>query len=433
MSDSVLGRTAAPWWRRRVIVGGAAAALLIAIALAMWLPNRGEGRPSTGEAAAMHGMEIPAASDGAVHLTADQIAQFGITLGTVEQRRLVHEVRAAGAVAVAETRVVQVAPRFSGFVERLHVDFTGQRVSRGQPLLDVYSPELLAAQEELLLAKRLQSAIGEGTVPGLPDQSTDLLAAARRRLALWDVSESQIDEVLRTGRPLRVVTLYAPASGVVTEKNVVRGQAIESGQSLYTIADLSQLWVETELREGDAGSVRVGSGASLELGAFPGRTFKGRVEYVLPTLDAASRTVRARIVVSNADGILKPGMYVTVRLRTPTRTTLTAPSTSIIRTGERAVVFVDMGRGRLAPTAVETGAVAGDYTEILAGLEPGQRVVTSAQFILDSESNLAEVMRAMIGQTGASDAGTMTDMSGMDMPGMKGADTKGVRTPNGTR
>jgi RND family efflux transporter MFP subunit len=269
--------------------------------------------------------------------------------------------------------------------------------------------------------------MGRSTVPGVPEGS-NLVEAAKRRLRLWDISEAQIEEVLRSGRVRRTLTLYAPTSGVVVEKNVVRGQAIAVGERLYTIADLAEVWIDVQFREGDAAAVRVGSGADIELAGLPGRQFKGRVEYVYPTLDQETRTVRARVAAANTGGLVKPGMYATVRVTTPGRSALAVPTSAVIRTGERSVVFVDMGGGQLMPHEVETGGTGTDYVEILAGLEPGQRVVTSAQFLLDSESNLAEVMKAMMGQMGTSD---MNDMPGMDMGGMdsKGADMKGMKMP----
>ena len=405
-------RTTGPRLRRLLLGIGLALVAILVIAL-LWR-SRDESESDVAET--MQGMEM--SPDRSVRLTTAQMQQFGVTFGSVEERRLDRDVRAAGAVRVAETRVADVAPKFGGFAERLDVDFTGQTVRRGQPLVDVYSPELLAAQQELISARALDRAIGESSVPGVPSQSTDFVASARRRLELWGLSEAQIENVIRSGRPTRTVTLYSPASGIVTAKNIVRGQAFEPGQTLYTIADLSEVWVEAELREADAGAVRVGSGADLDLAAYPGRTFKGRVDYVYPTLDTAARTIRARVAVANQQGLLKPGMYATVRLSTPSRMALTVPSSAVLRTGERSIVFVDMGNGSVVPAEVEIGMVAGDFTEVLAGLELGQRVVTSAQFLLDSESNLAEVMRAMMGQMGAQDAPSM-DMPGMRMPSDK--------------
>lgn len=395
------------------------ALIVLLAALATWavFDFRSRTRPASAPASSgmsgMSGMEgMNMSADGSVQLTAGQLTQFGITFGTVDLRTLADEVRAVGVVTVDERRVAQVAPRFGGFAERLHVDFTGQAVRTGQPLLDIYSPELLAAQEELLVARQLERTMREGAVPGVPAGSSDLQSAARRRLRLWDISDAQIDQILASGSVRRTLTLYSPASGVVIEKSVSRGQAFQPGQTLYTIADLARVWIDVEFRESDIGSVREGSAATLELTSYPGRPLQGRVAYVYPTVQQESRTVKARIEVANADGRLKPGMYATVRITTPARSVLAAPASAIIRTGERSLAFADMGGGNLMPHEVETGRTAGDYVEILSGLTAGQRVVTSAQFLLESESNLAEVMRSMVGQTGRSGSG---DMPGMDM------------------
>ena len=416
---------------RRITV----AAVAITVAVLVWamLASLNDGESSR-RASGMAGMEsMPGVTEtGSVRLTSVQIRQFGVTFGTVDVRTLTFDVRATGVVAFDETKIVQVAPRFAGFVERLYVDFTGQPVRRGQPLLEIYSPELVAAQQELLLAAQLQRDIGRSAIPGVPASSTNLVEAARRRLRLWDISEGQIDAVLRTGRVRRTMTLYSPASGVVTDKKVVRGQATTAGEPLYTIADLTDLWIDVQLREADAAAVRVGSGADVELAGRPGRALKGRVEYVYPTVGQEARTVRARVAVTNSDGTLKPGMYATVRVLTPARSALTVPNSAVVRTGERNIVFVDMGGGELMPHDVQLGATVGEYTEVLSGVDDGQRVVISAQFLLDSESNLAEVMRSMMGQTGSGD---MKDMPGMKMPGMddKGASMKGMpgmKTPD---
>ncbi len=435
---SELGKTAGTWRSRalgafrrmssrdRGLAIAAAAALVTAVTIWAVAASRDDAAEARQAAGGMPGMDMT--GSGSVRLTSAQISQFGITFGTVDVRTLTFDVRTTGVVSFDETKIVQVAPKFAGFVERLYVDFTGQPVARGQPLLEIYSPDLVAAQQELLLAAQLQRDIGRSTVPGVPAGSTNLVEAARRRLRLWDISEGQIADVLRTGRVRRTMTLYSPASGVVTEKKVVRGQATTAGEQLYTITDITDLWIDVQLRETDAAAVRVGSGTDVEFAGLPGRVFKGRVEYVYPTLDQQARTVRARVAVTNSDGVLKPGMYATVRVITPARSALTVPSSAVIRTGERNVVFVDMGGGELMPHEVELGPTVGDYTEVLAGLEPGQRVVTSAQFLLDSESNLAEVMRSMMGQAGSSDMGKMKDMPGMQMPGMddKGASMKGM-------
>ena len=403
-----------------------------------------ETAPAEGKA--MGGMDMGGmnmSGDGSVHLTAAQIREFGITFGTAEQRSLEAGVRTVGIVNFDETRIAQVAPKFGGFVERLYVDFTGKPVRAGQPLVEIYSPELVSAQEELLLAAGLDQSLGESSVPGVTGGRSNLAEAAIRRLRLWDISEGQVREILRTGRVRRTLTLHAPVSGVVVEKQVLRGQSVQPGQTLYTIADLSEVWVEAEIRERDAGTVQEGSAATVELAAFPGRPIAGRVEYVYPTLQDEARTLKARIAIPNPGGRIKPGMFATVRLSSPSRTALAVPSSAVVHTGERAVVFVDLGGGKIAPQEVEVGGVAGDYTEILAGVEPGQRVVTSAQYILDSESNMAEVMKAMVGMMGEGMEMDMGGMEGMDMSGgsgggmqmegmdMKGADMKGTTKPGG--
>ena len=438
MMPAQVNETRIPRWERltpraRALTIAAAAVVIVGTVVTGLLLLRTDGAARSGggrAAASMKGMPgMDAGAGGAVvRLTSAQLRQFGVTFATVEVRQLASETRTTGMVTVDETKLAQVTPKFSGFVDRLYVNATGQPVRRGEPLLDVYSPDLLAAQQDLLVAAQLERDIGRSAVPGVPGNTTDLVAAARRRLELWDISDAQIDEILRSGHARRALTLYAPATGVVLEKRVVQGQSIQPGEPLYTIADLSDVWVDVQLREADAAAAKAGAGADIELAGVPGRVFKGRVTYVYPTLDSASRAVRARVVVANTTGLLKPGMYATVRLFTPSRSALTVPNTAVLRTGEQNVVFVDMGNGQLAPNPVELGRTAGDYTEVLSGLEPGQGVVTSAQFLLDSESNLAEVMRAMMSQMSAADVNQMKDMPGMQMPGTndRGADMKGM-------
>jgi multidrug efflux pump subunit AcrA (membrane-fusion protein) len=339
------------------------------------------------------------------------------------------EIRAVGIVNFDETRLSGVTTKFGGYVERLHVDFTGRAVRAGEPLVEIYSPELVVAQEELLLAARLQSALEGSSVPGVPAGTSDVVGAARRKLRLWDISDAQIDRVLASGEAQRTLTLYSPVGGVVIEKNILAGEAVTAGQPLYRIADLGEVWVEAELREADAALVEQGDAATVELSALPGRPIRGRIEYAYPTLQAEARSLKVRVAVPNGDRRLKPGMYATVRIAAPARQALTVPLPAVLNTGERRLVFVDLGGGRIAPQEVEVGRAGAVYIEILAGLEPGQRVVTSAQYLLDSESNLAETMRSMIGMMNTSDMGAMDGMEGMDM----GADMQGMDEPGSER
>ncbi|HET8771386.1 MAG TPA: efflux RND transporter periplasmic adaptor subunit [Gemmatimonadaceae bacterium] len=394
------------------------AAVVVLVGVVWWL-NARHDEPAPDAVAAhegMPGMESPSAQestpgmdnmpgmdmsgrdlgDGTVALSAGQLREFGVTFGTVAVRTLESTTRATGIVTVDETRVARVAPKASGYVERVYADYTGQTVRRGEPLVELYSPDVLAAQEELLLAARLARTLSDSGVPGVPESRVDVLGTARRRLQLLDVTEAQIDEVLRTGQASRTITIHAPAGGTITEKSVVLGEAVDAGATLYTIADLSRVWVEAEVREADAAMLKRGLKAEIALAGQPGRALAGQVEFVYPTVDPATRSVRARIGVANADGALRPGAYAIVSLTAPSRRALTVPASAVIHTGERSLVFVDMGNGRLMSHDVETGRREGDLVEVLTGVEAGQRVVTSAQYLLESESNLADVMRAMM-------------------------------------
>ena len=414
-------RTRVAWGVAAVTVAVATAWLLRTMAADDADPQA-QSAPTAAGSEAMPGMDMggSTAGDGSISLTADQLREFGITFGVVEVRTLTDVVRTVGILGFDETRVASVTVRFGGYVERLFVDFTGRSVREGEPVAEVYSPELLAAQEELLLAARLQGEISGSVVPGVQPSSTDLVDAGRQRLLLWGISQGQVDQILADGRARRTLTLHAPVAGVVIEKNVVVGQSVVAGQSLYTIADLTELWVDAEVREADAGLVREGDAVSLEMSALPGRLIPGRIEYVYPTLEDQARTLRARVAIANPRGRLRPGMYATVRIQAAGRSALTVPAAAILDTGERRLVFVDMGGGRILPQQVEVGRISGELAEVIVGLEPGQRVVTSPQFLLDSESNLAEVMRSMIGQMSTSDMGSMGmqegDMQGMPMP-----------------
>ena len=391
-------------YRRRVLIGALSVALLLVIAMVALNGRSSKTQvkkaPTRSTAASMSGMDMPAtnaSTDGSVVLTAQDAQRFGVTFGTVQMRQLSNEVRTVGTVLVNETRIAKVTPKFSGYVERLYVNFVGQPVRRGQPLADIFSPDVLAAEQELLLASRLSKSISGTSVPGVPGSSVDLVAAAKQRLRLWDVSEGQINAVLSSGRATRTVMLYAPASGIVLDKKVVQGQAIQTGEELYTIADLSDVWVDAQIREADAGAVSVGTPSTLEFTSYPGRLFAGRLTYVYPVLTEQARTVRARIAVANPGGLLKPGMYATVRLSTAGPSALSVSRSAVVQTGERSLVFVDMGGGKLVPRTVQLGRSSSDYIEVVSGVQPGQRVVTSAQFLIDSESNLGEVMKVMTG------------------------------------
>jgi Cu(I)/Ag(I) efflux system membrane fusion protein len=354
------------------------------------------------------GMEMAGMSaDGSVRLSPADIGTFGITFGTAEDRTLSRSIRAVGSVEYDESRMTSVAPKFGGWVEELHADFTGRLVEAGEPLLEVYSPELVAAQEELLLAASLVDSVGPGRLPVVAEGARDLFASARRRLSLWDITDDQIDRLIETGVVRNTLTVFAPTTGVVMQKTVVEGQSFDPGETLFMIAELSAVWVTAELFETDAGLIREGMRAAVVVAALPGRSFPGVIDYVYPTVDDRTRSMSARLVVQNPDNRLKPGMYATVDIEVDLGTVLTLPSSAVLYTGERAVAFVDMGGGELMPHELQLGIRGAGFVEVISGVVQGARVVTSAQFLLDSESNLAEVMRAMMAQMNLSDMAEM--------------------------
>jgi membrane fusion protein, copper/silver efflux system len=298
------------------------------------------------------------------------IRTTAVTRGTVAQR-----VDAVGAVEVDERLIFAVESRAAGWVERLHVRAEGDPVRRGQVVAGVYSPELYSAQEELVLAAQSGDA--------------GLIAATRQRLALQGMSESQIREVLDSGRAQRQTRIAAPSSGVVTELNVREGQQVGPGMPLMRIADLSRVWITVEIPESLSAAVRIGMPATARLGALPGRHFEGTMDYVYPKLEAVTRTVRARLVFDNRDGALKPGMFANVGIDAGAQLdVLRVPSEAVIRTGRRTVVIVAEGEGRFRPVPVELGPEQDGQIAILSGLAEGQRVVTSGQFLIDSEASL---------------------------------------------
>jgi len=287
-----------------------------------------------------------------------------------------------------ERRREVVHAKYQGYVEKLHVDFTGKPVRQGQPLLDIYSPELVAAQKEYLVARRAQARLGDSTVPGVASGGTALADAARQRLRAFDVSPEEIAALERTGTARRTVTLRSPVSGVVVEKMAFEGMQLSPADRLYEIADLSRVWVLADVYEKDLGAVRVGLPARVTLATQPAAEWRGTVTFVSPTVKPETRTVEARIEVDNRAGVLKPDTFTDVFFEGAPSSVLTVPESAVIQTGERTLVFVDKGQGQYEPREVALGQrVAGGY-ELLRGLAAGERVVVSANFLLDSESSL---------------------------------------------
>jgi Cu(I)/Ag(I) efflux system membrane fusion protein len=358
---------------------------------------------SVGDEEAAHAAASDA-PEGLATVTIDPARQqlIGLKLAHVERARIAGSWRTTGRVAVDETRVHHVNVKFSGFIEHVHGDFIGRSVTKGEPLFAIYSPELLAAQEEYILALRTQSKLDRGQ---MARDGQALVAAARRKLELLDVPESQIDQVAKTGEPSRTVTIYSPASGVLTRKEVVPGMRVNAGDMPFEIVDLSHVWVLADAYESDLAHVAVGMPATLTLKAFPNRTFQGQVTFIDPLLDPRTRTAKVRIEFLNEGGELRPEMFGEVVLHGEGHEGLRIPSDAVIQSGTQSVVFAAVGDGKFQPREVQLGTGDSQYVEVLSGLQEGDAVVTRANFLIDSESRL----RASLAALSASETGHASD------------------------
>ena len=380
--------------------------LLIGLVLACGSSE--EEPPMEGMSAQEHAMMMAGGTQGetdstgatvrqSVHLTAAQEQALGVVYTMVRRGTMTRTIRTVGVVAAAEPNITDITPKVDGFVEELLVDYTGQKVRRGQPLLRLYSPTLVAAQEELLTAIRLASRVGRGAGEAWRNAQS-MLDAARRRLAYFDITPEQIEQVETTGRATKTLTLVAPFTGVVLEKHVVEGQRVTPGMQLYRLADLSTVWVEGEVFEQDLQYIRIGAQAHIEVAAYPGEHLMGAVSFVYPVVDVASRTNRVRVTVPNLDGRLKPGMFSTMFFDTRVgEDVIIVPFEAVIVTGERNLVFVRDEDGMLQPREVVLGARADREVQILSGLTEGETIVASANFLIDAESRLGTTGGTMPG------------------------------------
>ncbi|MBI3871860.1 MAG: efflux RND transporter periplasmic adaptor subunit [candidate division Zixibacteria bacterium] len=321
----------------------------------------------------------------AVSITPELRQLMGLKFGAVEKRALDRDVRTSSRIVVDESRLYRVTVKVEGWIDTLFVAVTGQEVKKGDPLLTLYSPELVSAQEEYLTALKAKDTPGGQAV----------LDATKRRFQLWDVSDEQIRELEKAGVAQRYMTLYAPASGIVSDKQVVAGHKIMPNEPLMTIADLSLVWGEADIYQSDLPYVTVGTPLALSLPYWPGQTFEGKVIFVSPTLDSETRTMRARLEIPNPKGLLKPGMYGDARLSYQLGEKLSIPSSAVMFGGKGTYAFKDGGDGRLIPIAIQIGARSDDWYELLDGLQEGDRVVVSANFLVDSESSMKAAIDAM--------------------------------------
>jgi membrane fusion protein, copper/silver efflux system len=380
-----------------------AVVLISTAAVVAWLATRRSSSGARPQQAGHSAMVGGGDSAKPVHLTRQEASRIGVTYAPVAYTPLHREIRSVGQVSFDETRQRAISSRVDGFVERLYVNFTGQSVRQGEPLLTIYSPMVVAAQEELLLAKRLQRDVTQGNAEARRN-ADDLVESARRRLMSWNVLPDEIVEIERMGEVHRTVTLRATAGGVVIAKNVLEGQRVMAGDALYTVADVSTVWIEGEVFEQDMPSVHLGVRAIAEFQSLPGAQREGRITYVYATLNPETRTFRVRAAFSNPGVALKPGMYATLRLvHDEPDKVLSVPRSAVLSTGERNLVFVRRDDGELEPRDVTLGATSDDRTQVLSGLAPGELVVSSATFLVDAESNLGAAL------------GGMGNMPGMDV------------------
>lgn len=323
-----------------------------------------------------------------VQLTPERVQSIGVMTGTAEYKTLSDDIRATGTVDIDERLVSYVQVRFPGYIRNVFANATYQFVRKGQPLFTVYSPELVATQQEYLLAQQNQKLLQSSSVDGVAAGAATLSSAAEQRLEQWEIPQSEIAKLKENGKPITDLTINSPVSGYITERNALPNMYVEPSTRLYTVADLSRVWVYAQIFQDAVGRLKPGDVAAITVDSYPGQTFSGRIEDILPQVDMATRTVRVRLAIANAGLKLKPGMFVNVDLKTNLGRQLVVPASAVFQSGTRQLIFLNQGNGNLEPKKIEVGPRLGDQFVVLKGLKPHQSIVTSANFLIDSESQL---------------------------------------------
>jgi Cu(I)/Ag(I) efflux system membrane fusion protein len=384
------------------------------VAIGVWLINGWErphpsqtGEKSSGQdmqgapqAPSMKGMKPSAAPEGGPAQAYAMVAPFkqqliGVKTSVVEKRSLETVVRAVGRVDYDEQRIAHVNLRISGWVEDLFVDYIGQVVRKGQPLFTLYSPDLVATQDEYLLALRARDKVKDSPIPEVHQQADQMVEAARDRLRLWTLTDDQINELAKRGKAQTYVTIYSPIRGYVIDKKVFKGRFVQPEMTLYTITDLSTVWVNAEIYEYEVPFVRIGQPATVTFASYPGEQFHGHVSYIYPYLNKDARTVKVRLDLPNPDTRIKPDMYGDVLINVDRGSKVAIPEQAVLNSGTRTLVFVVRGEGLFEPRAVKLGPKIGSYYEVHQGVTEGERVVTSGNFLIDSESKLMAATNMM--------------------------------------
>ncbi len=331
-----------------------------------------------------------------IQLTPQRLQSIGVTTGMAEYKVVHKEIRTVGNVEVDERRLSYIQIRFPGWIQKVFANSTFQFIRKGQPLFTIYSPELVTTEKEYLLARQNRNLLAQSSLPGVAAGAASLFDAARERLKQWEVPASEIAQLEATGQVREYLTINSPVSGYLTERNALPNMYVQPETRLYAVADLSTVWAYAAVFQNEIGALKVGDAASLTVDSYPGRTFAGRVDFILPQVDAATRTVRVRLVFANPGLKLLPGMFVNFRLQVPMGRQLVIPAASVFQSGTRQLAFVDHGNGYLEPREIETGARVEDEFIVLKGLQPGERIITSANFLIDSESQLQAAVGSFI-------------------------------------
>ena len=342
--------------------------------------------------------EEPATGVPLVKISVDKVQKLGVRTEPAAQRELTRTVRAVGIVQANERSLYTVAPRFEGWIQKLYVNTTGQAVRKGQPLMDIYSPDLITAQQEYLIAVKGMQSVKDGS-PEVQASMHQLMESALQRLRNWDISEAELKQLQKDGKTRQYLTLRSQANGVVLEKLSIEGKRFMAGEMLYQIADLSSVWLLAEVFEQELGLVRHGQAVKIRVDAYPGKTFTGTVTFIYPTVTPETRTAKVRIELPNPGGLLKPAMYARVEMAA-TRSAgqaLAVPDSAVLDTGARQLVLVQREEGKFEPRTVKTGTRADGYIEVLEGIKAGENVVVSANFLIDAESNLKAAIGGMSG------------------------------------
>jgi len=350
-------------------------------------------RGPTGEMQAGNMAETPLAP---IQLTPQRMQSIGIVLGKVESKSVTSDLRFYGNVQVDERRQAYVQTRFAGWIRKVYADATGNFIGKGQPLFTIYSPDLVSTEQEYLLAKKNADALQQSTVSGLASGASSLLNAAKERLLQWEVSPAEIEMLDQGGKAITDLTIYSPVSGYITDKKVLPNMYVQPETMLYTLADLSDIWVLAQVFQSDAGRIKPGDPAEVTLDAYPGRVFPGRIDYLLPQFDMNTRTLPVRLVFANPGLKLRPGMYVNVRVKLPMGRQMVIPASAAFHSGTKNLVFVYHGEGNIEPREVEFGPQVGDQIVVGRGLKTQEEIVTSANFLIDSEAQLQAAAGAFV-------------------------------------